>query len=792
MPVFTAERCLRASRLPVLYLVFRQVPREEDIENLGIITSGTATTDTEADDTAQPAGAGPRGQGPPLQVHRGRRARPLQDGGGLCSPGQWAPTQRPLCRAPRIMAVRAALHRELQALQGHPDGDQVAEIFDGITRGACQESPFPADRTAALLSYCMELYGEEAAPREGDRPMNIRARLIQAMLRDSADADYAAIDQIAPGVPIGVNVRLPRTPAVYPRKKKWNLRGQEDPDAWRVPWGSGSWQRNYGSADAVQDELEKQLDELVRLDKAGRATVEQIKTWWPDAAVASLGALVQLRPDGDLKVRALYDGTRGVDINPKIRVRDKDRGPATADVRCVMRQLAKSGRRAVGIKADVKDAHREIPVREADWKLQICRARPSSSTCYYFKVGVFGISSAAYWWGRLAACLVRLLHHVGEPSLDVWVLLVADDFKMESSATNPARSLLFLLWLLVIVGVPLQWGKTAGGQRIDWVGYSFDLAQYTLGLSESRAAWAVAWCTKQADNGGGTLGELREGVGRLGFAAGALLFDAPFLSPLYAYLGVCRTTGYRKYPVFVRITLRFLADRIARRRSYNCATTPSPLEFGPRVDAAAQGDIIGIGGWLPRRGPAGEISLADSPWFAISLDINSAPWAFSKNGQPFRSIAALEALATLLAVKLFSPWLHGDLRGSVTLKAYTDNQGNVAALGRLATTKYPLNCVIMELSTILESLNLTLDLRWLPREFNGEADQLSKGCFEGFADAHRVRVTADQLAWNVLPDLMKQGELFHREIVSAKAAAPAPPPARKKRRGERLRDVDPW
>ncbi len=684
------------------------------------------------------------------------------------------------------------MHRELQSLKHDPRGDLTDVIFKAVRSGQCEASPFLADRTAALSEYCSQLYGEEGQPRPGDRHMNIKVRLVQAILKDAGDADHAAVDLIAPGVPIGVNSRMPRTPAVYSRRRKWRLRGQEDPSSWQRPWEAGDWQRNYETAEAVEGELEKQLEDLVAQGKAGRATEAEILAAWPDAAVASLGALTQKKPDGSLKVRALYDGTHGVNINPKIRVRDKDRGPATADIRCVLRQLAATGRRTIGVKADVKDAHREIPVRECDWKLQVCRARPPPSTCYYFKVGVFGIASAAYWWGRLAACLVRLLHHVGEPALQAWILLVADDLKMESSAADPERSLLFLLWILVIVGVPLQWGKTAGGELIEWVGYSFNLAEHSLGLSEARAAWAVAWCTRQADNGGGTLAELREGVGRLGFAVGALLFDAPFLSPLYAYIGVCRATGYRAYPVFVRLTLKFLASRIARRRTYRCGNKPALLEHGPRVDAAAQGDQIGIGGWLPTRGTNGEISIGRSPWFAIDLDRTSAPWAFSKGGQPFRAIAALEALGTLLAVRLFAPWLKGDLRGSVVLRAYTDNQGNVAALGRLATTKFPLNCVTMELATILESLNFSLDLRWLPRDKNGEADRLSKGDFTGFASENRITVTAAELGWNVLPDLMSMGEAFHKEVQRKKSDGHLATLTRKKRRGERLRDVDPW
>ncbi len=541
----------------VVEITQSEAPLEEELIGAGAESEETESSDTEPDADAQPRGSGPRGQGPPIQVHRGRKHRNFQDGGGLCSPGQWEPKRRPVCRAPRVVALRAAIMRELHGLGTGKGVDGVKEIFDALEKQSCTGHPFPEDRTASLISYAHELFGKRSEPRMGDRDMKIRIRLVQAVLEDAEDGDHGAADLIAPGVPIGVRHRLPRTPAVYPRRRKWRLSGQEDPEAWRGDgWQKAEWRENYSSATLVADEVEQQLEELVAADKAGRLSEQELRDRWPDAIVASLGALTQAKPDGTIKTRMLYDGTFGAGINPMIRVRDKDRGPATADVRRLLNLQARTGRRTLGITADVKDAHREVPVREQDWRLQVCRARPPPSSCYFFRCGVFGIASAAYWWGRLAACLLRLLHHLGDSSLEGWILLVADDFKLESTSATPEFSLLFYLWALVIMGVPLQWHKSTAGQRLEWVGYAFHLREHSLGLSASRAAWAVAWCTRHATNGGGSLEELREGVGRLGFAVGALVFDAPFQGPLCSYIGVCRSGGYRRYPAFVRLALK--------------------------------------------------------------------------------------------------------------------------------------------------------------------------------------------------------------------------------------------
>ncbi len=770
-----------------------QPPKDSDIEDVGWASDGTASTDTEADADAAPAGSGPRGIGPTLTVYRGRKRRPLQDGGGLCSPGRWAPSQRPTCRHPRLVCVRAAIRRELQSWKQQGGAD-----FDGLLKELCKpehaEDPFPENRTARLLQYLRELYGTAAEPRPGDRVLPIRVRLLQCLLRDASDPDHQGLDTIAAGVPIGVGVRMPRTPAVYGPRRKWAIKGQEDPGAWMEPWRATEWQDNYQSARDEADEIERQLDELANESppRALKLQESELRARWPDAAVASLGALVKKAADGSKQVRILYDGTHGANVNPRIRLRDKERGPTTADVKAQLRAQSRSSRPTLGIAVDVQSAHRIIPVREADWRYQVCRARPGGPL-YAFCCGVFGISSASYWWGRLASALVRTVHHVADRDHELWILLVADDIKLESTAAAAAECIFFALWVLVLLGVPLRWAKTAGGLQLAWVGYWFDYPSHGLGLSESRAAWAVAWCRRQAVAGGGRLAELREGVGRLGFVVGALTYEAPFLAPLYSYLALLPDGGFHLYPAFVRLTLNYLADAIQGCRTYSCRYRPPPDDGGPRVDAMADDSRVGIGGWLPTRGSTGEVETAASPWFSVWLSRETAPWAFTKGGKPQRTIAALEAFGTLLAIRCFEPWLATGGSGTMALRSYTDNQGNATALNRLTTTTFPLNCVVMELAATLKRMRFSLDLRWLPRELNAEADALSNGLTLGFSPSKRIDVDIGNMRWLVLDDVMSLGLSFHAENIRKRQERRGKFfQTNKRRKGQRLRDREPW
>ena len=64
----------------------------------------------------------------------------------------------------------------------------------------------------------------------------------------------------------------------------------------------------------------------------------------------------------------------------------------------------------------------------------------------------------------------------------------------------------------------------------------------------------------------------------------------------------------------------------------------------------------------------------------MEVDRSWAPWAFSKSS-PNKVTAALELLATLIAVKLWIPDSEDRQTSRVALKGFTDNQSNASEEG---------------------------------------------------------------------------------------------------------------
>jgi len=357
--------------------------------------------------------------------------------------------------------------------------------------------------------------------------------------------------------------------------------------------------------------------------------------------------------------------------------------------------------------------------------------------------------------------------------------------------------------VLEVLEVPMSWRKCSGGFEYQWIGITVFLKSFKLGLSESRAEWVVRWTTDQVQKQEVSIKEFSEGLGRLGFATSVLEAEKPFLAPLYSFVAVNYEGAVVPLPLFVTMNLIWIATRVKRRRAVDCAVRRKPLGQLFRVDAKAEGDIVAVGGWAPARQSDGSISKYNSPWFSMTLDRESAPWAFSK-GEPYKVVMSLEATASLCGLMLLGKTAldgHGApsaSRGAVEISAMGDSRGGSQAMQKGASTRFPLCVVLMELAVQKESLGLLMDTEWAPRYANEEADALSNGVLDGFApERRRGGESLKDMKFIVLEEMMALGERFYREAQEKRAADKdgQAPKARKRKKGKKaltLRQRDPW
>ena len=352
----------------------------------------------------------------------------------------------------------------------------------------------------------------------------------------------------------------------------------------------------------------------------------------------------------------------------------------------------------------------------------------------------------------------------------VYALLYADDGILLVSGPRYRKVVLAALLFLDVLGAPLSWSKTRGGQQVEWLGYWIDVKSGRLGVSVKKVKWLETWVTRALADGQIMGREMKSALGRMGFLAGLLKHARPFLALIYRWAAKLAMGSFVSIPMAVKLTMEFFLQSVTLAPVRVPRGIPRAGGEIFRVDAKADKAMVCIGGWETFGGKPSK----EARWFSVKLDRANAPWIYVK-GEPFKVIASLELLAITVAVMVFSKgasW--SETAGRLVLTAFTDNQGNSYVLDKFMSTTFPLSVVLMELAVQLHGLQVDLDLQWVPREQNVQADALTNEIFEEFDEARRIPVNLEELDFKVLPKLMELAASLDEEVVLKRTSKEKP------------------
>ena len=120
--------------------------------------------------------------------------------------------------------------------------------------------------------------------------------------------------------------------------------------------------------------------------------------------------------------------------------------------------------------------------------------------------------------------------------------------------------------------------------------------------------------------------------------------------------------------------------------------------------------------------------------------------------------------------------------------------GNSFALTRMMTSKFPSVVILTEFALQLRKMMAELNLSWVPRDQNEEADALTNGHFESFNENRRITIHVNKIEWMVMDRMLKVSEDIYRDLKEKRAARTATStttPARTQPE-DRLRVKDRW
>ncbi|CAE8655766.1 unnamed protein product [Polarella glacialis] len=659
-----------------------------------------AESDLDEDGFTKPRfGSGLWGQGPPLSYVESGKLKHFSDGCGLCSPGRWEPERRQVVGSTLAGEVRAGLLKVLH------DKLNVKKVLYQLACNQFTASPFEEalllEGIATLVSL-LEKHGAAGASAEVPPGQPVRLPALENFLQLCGDPDFRVFHSssrsFSKGVTLGILGKLPRVPAVFDKKERWRKYPEEGGEP-----GDGD---NYVSARDNLDSSKEQFEEERALGAMREVLeVDARKEYGSNLLIAPIGAIEK----ADASFRVIHDGTHKVQVNPRIRARDQHKCPGTGELKTVMRSSMKACKSVFGLTGDVKRAHRLPRVWQAEWGLQACKL--SGDTVWLNEVGTFGMGPAAYHWARESGGMGRACLYLMQNRW-FYQLLYADDFNWISTGAFAVDDIVLAIFFLCILGVPMSWKKFHGGLQYEWVGYWSDLRHRRLGISEGRADWLVRWMSKALVAGSVCIEEFKSVLGRMGFAMRALETFRPFLGPLYAWSSAAcahfpPASGHD--PAHPHLPQGQVEGRGLTKEHF-------------RADAKAEGEDVRIGGW----DCLDSDDVGTARWFSETITRANAPWVFEA-GEPFRTIATLELLATLCCLVAFprdsSIARPEEPRALLTLGGSTDNLGNKFV-----------------------------------------ADQLTNGDFRGFDPANRVRVDISKHRWVVLNSMLQQGRALYSVI----------------------------
>ena len=712
-----------------------------------------------------------RNTGRPIVVEWDRYHRDFIDGFGLCSPARWRPSHRGTHRSDGMVKLANQTFELLVETVKATIPDVRKEAFRLVT-GKLEHSPFSEETLERLRNKWFSLLPDqqEASIRDVGQPFFLRAMAQWLKVFEDPDAKWLVDeeDSFATGVCLGVEKPLPRSVQVCHQKLKH--RRLDDTEFAAIA-------QNYPSAQMSSKELEDKFREEEPLGRMFPSKVGVLQQeYGSDLRIAAMAAIQ--KPDGS--VRPLHDATHSVMVNHSIKYQDKIDCPGPAEIASIVRETSETKDAPFCVSADIRAAHRLVKVRRKDWGYMCCKADSGSDTVWVNKTGTFGISSAPYWWFKLAGLLGRFIGYMFHQRWFMHMIYVDD---LHGVFTGERKFLHLWVWLLAyeMAGTPFGYHKFKGGFASEFVGFQIRYDKTEVGISFKRGDWIVQWISKAEQNKFVVQArEFTEFLGRLGFISQLLIWLKPHLAPLFSWSAVTAAGTVCRLPDTVTLTLLYISKEFTRETFLVSARRPVCFQGDQfRTDAKCTDTYIVLAGW----------ELSSKRWFALKGGPADAPYLFKPGmGAQWASTSA-ELLATLVALQLFG-WFDtsgGRKALEVSLFGGTDNRANESLSEKRSTTKWPLMGINMQLSSMLSRSRLSLGLRWRPRDENKEADQLTNEDFTGFSMDHRIAVSWADLRFDVLEDMVRTREAFDQARQQAKAEAKQAPKVKPKKF-----DKSPW
>ncbi len=406
---------------------------------------------------------------------------------------------------------------------------RLLQPVTAILRGA-KTTGFHANDVAIIKDYIADqLQAGKPLPGPGLDPSAFR------MWTDaSGDPDTDLATWLESGAPLGI-IHPVTSKGIFPPVDTVTPTAESIQALASSPHG---W-ANYRSSEEDPSTTIELLQNMVEKDWA------QVHPTWESLTQAmtsqeitlnKLALLSKVKPDGSIKHRLVWDLLRST-VNSVVQQGERVVLPRVMDFVHDAWDLSKNtpGNTTLHLfGTDISDAFHQVPLHPSEWRFT---AASFQGKYYVFKVLVFGSASAPTIWGRYAAFAGRSTSAICN-RLGIRMQMYVDDpvFVATGSLAQAVKGITVALLWFCILGLPLAWHKSDGGDTITWIGAHLSVSpgKLTVTIPEDKISDLLHNINLVLQSSIVHVRTLRTITGKLSFVAGLVPQLRPFLGPLWA------------------------------------------------------------------------------------------------------------------------------------------------------------------------------------------------------------------------------------------------------------------
>ena len=346
-----------------------------------------------------------------------------------------------------------------------------------------------------------------------------RLALLRLFAEATGDPDTALCAMLEEGVSTGIFEPIPSS-------MQWVQQQQPiddaDLDGVHLLHCQGNWTQAEKNPQLLDELVAKEIEQ--GWVKPFEGTLADAEARWPQrTAVGKLNIVMAEGRDP----RLVLDSSV-CNANIKSKIPEKLAMPSGQDVARTFQHEDPHGS-FVAVSLDFKAAHKGIKLRTED---QGCMLFRIADKLYHYVVCHFGARFSAYWWQRLGAMLLRIVHALlGKHAHRAWIYV--DDLLVLLARNAFVEQLALLICFLTAVHAPISWKKAQLGHEVTWCGWTFNFDFETVQLAAGKLDKLQTQLQELARSRKIPRKLLERALGLLMWATTTCPQLRPYLAPLY-------------------------------------------------------------------------------------------------------------------------------------------------------------------------------------------------------------------------------------------------------------------